>query len=96
MSYLKAHFEQLVLLSQTPDCNKLGVFLVVLLKGNSAVSSTFLETASVIDFFSSDRQLCAGHTSFFSSSACSFSAISSSYRSIDGTALMFRTYILRQ
>ena len=33
------------------------MFIVVHLKGNSALSSTFLETASVINFFASDRRL---------------------------------------
>ena len=58
------HFGQLVLLDQTAFCNKPGVFLVVLLKGNSALSSTFLETASVIDFFASGRTIVVVHTSF--------------------------------
>ena len=47
------HFEQLALVSQASDCNKLGVILVVHLKGNSPVITGFFEKASIIDFFAS-------------------------------------------
>ena len=48
------HFEQLALVSQALDCNKLGLFIVVRPKGNLPIILAFLETASVINVFASD------------------------------------------